>query len=126
MKKKSRYEKIILDIFEQNYNEQEEFEFDREEITKSAKRLGIDPPKNLGDVIYTFRYRRSLPQSILDTQPPGRNWLILGAGDANYRFRLGKLATIIPAQGMMARKIPDATPEIISKYALSDEQALLA
>lgn len=26
----------------------------------------------------------------------------------------------------MARKIPDATPEIISKYALSDEQALLA
>ena len=126
MKKKSRYEKILLDIFEQNYNEQEEFEFERSEITESCKRLGIDPPKNLGDVIYTFRYRRSLPQSILDTQPPGRNWLILGAGDANYRFRLGRLATIVPAQGMMVRKIPDATPEIISKYALSDEQALLA
>ena len=61
MKKKSRYEKIILDIFEQNYNGQEEFEFERSEIIESCKRLGIDPPKNLGDVIYTFRYRRSLP-----------------------------------------------------------------
>ncbi len=127
MKKTNRYDAIILDIFEQNYNEgQEEFEFERSAITESCKRLKIDPPKNLGDVIYTFRYRRSLPQPVLDTQPPDRNWLILGAGDANYRFRLGKLATIVPTQGMMVRKIPDATPEIISKYTLSDEQALLA
>jgi hypothetical protein len=27
---------------------------------------------------------------------------------------------------MLIRKIPDATPEIISQYALTDEQALLA
>ncbi len=124
--KTNRYEKIILDIFERKYSGQEEFEFARSDLVESCARLGIDPPKNLGDVIYAFRYRSALPQPILDTQPPNRHWLILGAGDASYRFRLGKLAAIVPSQGMMVRKIPDATPEIISKYAFSDEQALLA
>ena len=48
------------------------------------------------------------------------------AGRARYRFRLAKLANIVPNPSMIAVKIPDATPEIISAYALSDEQALLA
>lgn len=122
----NRYQAIIIDIFQRNYIGGEEFEFGREEISEAANRLDIEPPKNLGDVIYTFRYRKALPQPILDTQPEGRFWLILGAGDARYRFRLSKLIAIVPTQGMMVRKIPDATPEIISQYALSDEQALLA
>jgi hypothetical protein len=120
------YQAIILDIFEGNYKGGEEFEFAREEIAAAADRKGVKPPKNLGDVIYTFRYRRPLPKPILDKQPPDRYWLILGAGDARYRFRLTKLATVIPTKGMLVRKIPDATPEIISQYALTDEQALLA
>ena len=122
----NRYQAIILDIFERNYKGGEEFEFGREEIAAAAERRGVKPPKNLGDVIYTFRYRRRLPQPILDKQPPDRYWLILGAGDARYRFRLTKLATVVPTKGMLVRKIPDATPEIISQYALTDEQALLA
>ena len=124
--KMNRYEKIILDIFERKYSGEEEFEFGRSDLAESCRRLGVEPPKNLGDVIYAFRYRLALPQAILDTQPPDRCWLILGAGDANYRFRLGRLANIAPSKGMMVRKIPDATPDIISKYAFSDEQALLA
>ncbi len=122
----NRYQAIIIDIFQRNHKGGEEFEFGREEIAEAAHRLEIEPPKNLGDVIYTFRYRKPLPQPILNTQPAGRHWLILGAGDARYRFRLSKLATVFPTQGMMVRKIPDATPEIISQYALGDEQALLA
>ena len=32
----------------------------------------------------------------------------------------------MPREGLVAIKVPDSTPEIISAYALSDEQALLA
>lgn len=125
-KKWNRYQTIILDIFQRNHKGRNQFEFDRGEIAAAAHRHRIRPPKNLGDVIYTFRYRKPLPKPILDAQPPDRYWLILGAGDARYRFRLSKLAYIVPTKGMLVRKIPDATPEIISQYALSDEQALLA
>jgi hypothetical protein len=125
--KVNAYKTIILDIFEKNYKKgMTEFEFDREDIAKAALRKKIARPKNLGDVIYTFRYRRPLPEAILAAQPPNKHWLILGAGDARYRFRLTKLATIVPNAGQLVRKIPDATPEIIAQYALSDEQALLA
>ena len=122
----SNYEAIILDIFERHYDGGKEFEFGREEISDAAVRCGVQTPKNLGDVIYSYRFRRPLPDRILKAQPPGRHWLILGAGDARYRFRLSKLAWIVPTPGALVRKIPDATPEIISQYALSDEQALLA
>ena len=122
----SKYEAIIRDIFERHYDGRPQFEFGREEIAEAAIRCGLAPPKNLGDVIYQYRFRRSLPDRILRVQPPGLHWLILGAGDARYRFRLSKLAWIVPTPGTLVRKIPDATPEIISQYALTDEQALLA
>jgi len=126
-KRAKAYAAIIEDIFFRYYREGcEEFEFDRSEIEESAERLGLDRPKNLGDVIYTFRYRRRLPQRVLDTQPRDRHWLILGAGDARYRFRLSRLIYIKPTKGLLVRKIPDSTPQIIAKYELNDEQALLA
>ncbi len=121
------YKSVIEDIFARFFKMgMTEFEFDRDEIAKTATRLKVKIPKNVGDVIYTYRYRRALPKSILDTQPKDRYWLILGAGDARYRFRLSRLAHIEPTQGLLVRKIPDATPQIISHYALGDEQALLA
>jgi hypothetical protein len=121
------YSAIILDIFNRYYTPGvTEFEFTRQDIADSAARVRVKEPKNLGDVIYAFRYRRALPKSILDTQPNNFYWLILGAGDAKYRFRLSRLCYIEPTRGLLVRKIPDATPEIIAQYALSDEQALLA
>lgn len=126
-KRVSVYEAVMKDIFARLYKPgAEEFEFDREEIGATAARLKLKVPKNLGDVVYSYRYRRDLPKSILDTQPKELHWLILGAGDARYRFRLSKLRHIQPTRGLLVRKIPDATPEIITQYALSDEQALLA
>jgi hypothetical protein len=125
--KKPDYEAIIEKIFADHYtNGAEEFGFERQEIEDAAAFLKIDVPKNLGDVIYTYRYRKKLPRSILDTLPSGKHWLILGDGDARYRFRHSNLAYIEPTVGLMVRKIPDATPEIIARYALNDEQALLA
>jgi hypothetical protein len=126
-KEPNRYEALIEKIFFDHYKKgADDFEFDRDEIATGATKLKIAPPKNLGDVIYTFRYRKMLPQTILDTQPKGKHWLILGAGDAKYRFRLSNLAHIQPTPGLMVRKVPDATPEIIAHYAFTDEQALLA
>lgn len=121
------YSQIIAEIFARNFKPgMTSFDFDREDIGTVAEELGLSRPKNLGDVVYTFRYRRQLPKAILDTQPAGSYWLILGAGDARYRFRLSGLCYIEPRPGLLIRKIPDATPEIITRYALGDEQALLA
>lgn len=123
----NRYARIIEEIFRRHQGAKKtSFEFDRSEIAEVCKQLGIRPPKNLGDVIYSFRYRQELPRQLIDQQPPGLHWLILGAGEARYRFKLCKLARVVPRVGLMTVKIPDATPEIIAKYALTDEQALLA
>lgn len=125
--KASRYARIIEAVFQRYWKDgKTEFSFERDELTQVCRELTIEAPKNLGDVIYTFRYRRSLPKSILTTQPADRGWLILGDGDARYRFRLNRLTHIRPTHGLLVRKIPDATPEIIVRYALTDEQALLA
>jgi hypothetical protein len=91
-----------------------------------ARDLGIDVPKNLGDVIYSMRYRTEMPEAILNTQPRGMEWIIEGAGRAKYAFVLVKLNRVVPRDDLLTIGIPDSTPEIIRAYALDDEQALLA
>lgn len=132
-KKSAMYVQIIERIFFTHWKRDSlEFEFERGEIESAARHLfdtgktALQKPKNLGDVIYTFRHRKELPLSIRQTQPQDRSWLILGAGDARYRFRLNKLTKITPTAGLLVRKIPDATPAIVIENALNDEQALLA
>lgn len=126
-KKKAAYASIVEKIFFDHFRKGlSDFEFERDEISSAATALGVKFPKNLGDVVYTYRYRKKLPEMILSTQPKDKHWLILGAGAARYRFRLSNLAYIEPAKGLLVRKIPDATPEIITRYAFGDEQALLA
>jgi hypothetical protein len=100
--------------------------FEREDLVRAASELGVQLPKNLGDVVYSIRYRAPMPQSILATQPEGREWIIEGAGRGLYRFALVPINRIVPNRELVTIKIPDATPEIIGAYALSDEQALLA
>jgi hypothetical protein len=125
--KTNRYQALLSKIFLDRYRKgATEVAFDREELERAAGELKIKLPKNLGDVIYSIRYRIPLPQKILDTQPHGLEWTIDGAGRARYVFRLAKINRIIPNDSLVTIKIPDATPEIISAYALSDEQALLA
>lgn len=100
--------------------------FAREDIEKTATILGIVLPKNLGDVIYSIRYRTPLPETVLETQPEGREWIIDGVGRSLYAFRLVKINRIRPREELLTVKVPDSTPEIIVNYALNDEQALLA
>ena len=91
-----------------------------------AKSLGIALPKNLGDTIYSFRFRTALPPEIVATATKGMEWGIELAGKGQYRFKLGKFVRIVPRSELIAIKIPDATPEIITAYALTHEQSLLA
>lgn len=121
------YDAIILRIFENHYAKKAtKFEFDREELVAVAEELGLKNPKNLGDLIYSFRYRKRLPAAILGTAGKGVEWIIEPAGRSRYRFRLAPVSRIVPRDELVVVKIPDATPEIISANALGDEQALLA
>lgn len=104
----------------------ERVEFGREDIGKSARRLGISLPKNIGDLIYSFRFRSAFPDKINKASPPGKNWIIKLVGRGRYAFVASSLTVINPRQDLSETKVPDATPGIIEKYALSDEQALLA
>lgn len=123
----NRYHALIEGVFFDGYIEGvTSFEFSRSDIEATAKQLEIDLPKNIGDVIYSIRYRSPLPSKILDTQVPGREWIIEGAGRARYRFRLVTATRIVPREDLIKIAIPDATPEVIRAYALDDEQALLA
>ena len=123
----NRYTAIIKTLFHRHYGEgMASFEFTRGEFEGIAAELGIKLPKNLGDLTYSFRFRTALPPEIVSTAPPGMEWGIELAGRARYRFLLGHPNRISPRQDLVAIKIPDSTPEIISAYALNDEQALLA
>ncbi len=123
----NRYQAIIACVFANNHVDGgTEFEFTREEFVAIADSLGIELPKNVGDVIYSFRYRNELPEVIRKTAADGLEWIIEGAGRARYRFKQVRLNRIVPREELLTIKVPDATPEIIAAYALNDEQALLA
>lgn len=126
-KVESRYVALIALIFKNHYKKgMTEFEFERGEIDTHSKANNIKKPDNLGDLIYSFRYRNQLPEAITKTAPAGLEWVIEGAGRSRYRFILKPFNRIEPSNNLIDIKIPDSTPEIISSFALGDEQALLA
>ncbi len=123
----NRYTRLIENIFAKYYREgATEVSFERTDIEAAAKEMRMKLPKNLGDVLYTFRYRAQLPESITSKAPEGFDWIIRPAGRGRYKFVLAKETIIGPSPALAETKIPDATPGVISAYALSDEQALLA
>ena len=126
-KQPNRYQALVADIFTKSYKKGvTSVAFSREELIETADRLGIKLPKNLGDILYSFRYRNPLPKQILATQPKGKEWVIEGVGRGLYEFRLVTINRITPNPNLVTIKLPDATPEIITTNSLSDEQALLA
>lgn len=127
MAKPNRYQRIIEHIFLSHYKPgATSVPFKRDEIVRAAKNLGIKLPKNLGDIVYSFRYRADLPRAVRDKAPEGEEWVIRPAGSARYKFELADQATIVPNSMLSQVKVPDSTSGIIAMYALSDEQALLA
>jgi len=123
----SRSKKIIERVFFAHHEEgARQVTFRRQDIEEAARELGLEVPKNLGDIVYSFRYRTQLPESIQRCAPEGEEWIIRPSGTARYSFVPARLAAIRASTNLAKTKIPDATPGIIAKYALNDEQALLA
>src|SRR5439155_19934792 len=83
----NRYSQIIERIFFNHYEEgAKEVRFERTEIEPVAAELNIKLPKNLGDVVYSFRYRTTLPESVRKKAAEGETWIIRPAGRGQYRF----------------------------------------
>ncbi len=123
----NRYDAVIEKIFFDHYEEGlTEFEFDREEMTEAARALGIDPPANLGDVLYAYRNGRQALPSRIQATAPGEHWTIPGAGRSRYKFRRRAEVALTPNELLTTTKIPESTPGVIKMYAQGDEQALLA
>lgn len=123
----NRYMQIIERIFFNHYKKgATEVCFERKEIEIVAKELSINLPKNLGDIVYSFRYRVALPESIRDKATGDKQWIIRPAGRSRYCFVLSAEPRISPATMKAETKIPDATPGLVAMYSLDDEQALLA
>lgn len=123
----SRYHQLIEKIFFDGYAKgRTEIPFERKALKEAAAQLGIELPDNLGDVIYSIRFRTPMPAKVLATQPKGREWIIELVGRSKYRFRLATANRIVPNPNLAVIRIPDNTPEVITAYALDDEQALLA
>jgi hypothetical protein len=124
---KTRYDQLIEKVFFKHYAPNApEISFDREEFEAIAKELGITLPKNLGDIIYSYRYRNPLPESISQLLAKGEEWIIRSTGRGRYKFARSTIHRITPNPRLTKIKVLDATPQIIRRYALNDEQALLA
>lgn len=126
-KKLNRYQQLIEYIFNSKYKDGDyEVMFAREDIETAAQVLNVKLPKNLGDIIYSFRYRTTLPASIRERVPEGKEWTISPSGRSRYCFVAKNVLHILPHPLMNVIKILDATPGIVAKYAKGDEQSLLA
>jgi len=126
-KEPNRYTKILEAIFKKHFKKgATEIEFERTEFSQVADELGIILPKNLGDVLYSFRYRTLLPRSITAKVPKGYEWIIRPAGKGKYKLVAVRQSNIAPSNVLAETKIPDATPGVIAKYSMNDEQSLLA
>ncbi len=90
-KKRALYEDLIVRIFNNHYKKGlDAFEFVRTEIETVAAELGLQLPKNLGDLIYSFRYRKAFPQEIVATEIGKKKWIILQSRTRQVSFQAGK------------------------------------
>ena len=122
-----RYGKIIESIFHDRYVPgRTVVDFERTDLQRTAEKLGISLPKNLGDIVYSFRYRAPLPTSILATAPANAEWIIRSTGRSRYRFALVSESVLSPDPSLTSIRIFDATPGSVQRYRLSEEQLLLA
>lgn len=124
--KKTAYAEVIEKIFFDRHTVGcKEFEFKKADLVAADASLGTDV-ENIPDIPYQYRYRYELPPRILATQSDGLEWFILGRGKSKYAFVLAPASRIVPNPNLASIKVPDATPEIITRYARGDEQSLLA
>jgi len=132
--KKQTYNRIIESVFAgKRPPGSQRFSFSRDDLLKAAADLGLEIhgdetviARNIGDIIYTYRFRKDFPASILKSAPDGKMWIILGKGIGAYEFRLITTPTLSADPNWRITRLHDATPEIVRRFKLNDEQAVLA
>ena len=123
----NRYTRILEGIFLSKFREgATHLDFDRTDIQTAADTLGVKRPSNLGDVLYSYRYRQVTSAEIATRTPDGHEWIIRGSGKGLYRFDLVETLSLEPRNSLVATKVPDGTPGVVMMHAMGDEQALLA
>lgn len=122
-----KYSQVIAWVFNRGYKRgARAVAFSRDDLVAAHNKLGLSRTKNIGDIPYSFRFRKELPHKITETAPKDSEWIILGVGHANYEFRLASPGKIAPSTNRERIPVLDATPEIVRLYAPgTDEQALL-
>ena len=125
----SRYREMVKYAFLKNWKTGAlEVDVTKEDLLAAGAEVGFTDTVNPGDAVYDARNRSGLHEDVTSKAPAGKMWVIFGTGRGKYKFLAVDLALadIRPAAGKERIKIPDSTPEIIRRYALDDEQALLA
>jgi hypothetical protein len=125
--KAGAYDAIIRHVFEQCWRPgASTVAFSRDHLRAAARALDHEI-SNIGDILYSYRYRRAMPLDIAERAPADHLWVIRGTGDAGYAFvAVPADQEVVPNPLLAVTAVPDATPGIIERYAQSDEQALLA
>lgn len=88
--------------------------------------LALAPRANLGDIIYTYRYRRDLPPEICSRAPEGKVWLIKGAGDGIYVFKAVAESRMQPDPTIIPETFTDLSHPVVRRCRKNDEQGILA
>lgn len=127
-RKPPKYEQVIRKVFRDGHRPDAiRVPFTRRELEDAHEGLRLRMTSNIGDIVYTYRFRRELPGEIQQTAPPNAEWIITSIGVGLYEFRLASPGKIVPSENRSMVKVADATPEIVRLYAPGrDEQALLA
>lgn len=125
--KDTKYQRLLSLVFHKYYQKGvQSFEFRQSDLVEQAISAKIIV-KNIADIKYSFNNRTALPQSIIATQPDGREWVIkAGNGKGKLAFHLVPFSRISPQRDLALIEIPDATPDIIRENMTGDEQSLLA
>ena len=72
--KKRLYTAVIERLFAPRFTPgMTEVPFAREDIAAACRQLRIAPPKNLGDLVYSFRYRQEF-NAACSCKKPGQSW----------------------------------------------------
>src|SRR5262245_54093732 len=81
VKKDSIYASTLCAIFTDRYQSgRQEIAFTREDVMRRSEgRI-----KNIGDLVYSFRYRSKMPRQIAETVKEPEGWIIVPRGTARY------------------------------------------
>jgi hypothetical protein len=85
--KENRYQVLIEKVFFDHYRAgSKEVLFARDELIAAAKKLKIELPKNLGDAVYSVRYRTPMPAKVVPPSPRATSGSSTASVAPNTRF----------------------------------------